>query len=544
MRSPFPRNLTSDLFLSIVMSILHATMIQTSTELHWSMLCLCLSSTALSLLTQPVGTGKLATDFRHNLARLPPPTAGLFIVSDVLRFLRWKTLKIGDVDTCFWLTSRFHFGDLDMSQFDPAPEHKVLPKYSFARWTFFAGITTPLYIWLLASTGSPWTQFWATCFMLQFIVHEVHWRYFKRQRIILQVQDDWPSGPLAKIQYPEGEKPNGQKFFPDPDLLVQELLAEGDACESIKLLLSLTSEAAKAQRNMDGLGDASVELKIVRFWAAVTNEKFIWTCGHYRCLLYKLLGSARHPYISYLQLLTSFSLLLWVLHSDLRTLSIGWSERLLKIRFTYNSIVVIMRLSRYLFLSLSPNLIWQGGLGVLKQYPIFGYSFAGVANFLSNRWLQVLRVIIIFALVLTYGGILNYRRHPDIKATSMAWFLEIPIFIIWLSCGITFSGLLREESPIGYQATNGNSPSEKATVSREKSETSTFGEVPNPYPRQEISDNARLDYFNLVMLVPAALLWYAFCSRSDMPPLSPVNPAPHITDPRIVKLLLDGFEFV
>lgn len=103
------------------------------------------------------------------------------------------------------------------------------------------------------------------------------------------------------------------------------------------------------------------------------------------------------------------------------------------------------------------------------------------------------------------------------------------------------SGVLREDAPVREENTNRG---EKAATERERSEESGHERTPKFDPREKLSEYERLGFFNLIMFVPAALIWYAFCSQSNAPLLPPRNTAPHITDPRLLKLLLDGWEFV
>ena len=315
-----------------------------------------------------------------------------------------------------------------------------------------------------------------------------------------------------------------------------ELFAASNSCEAVNLLPFGVENVRlpSLQRDDKGPKPTISPLQRVRLWAAVTNAKFIWTCGHFRCLLYKIFCAlSANSYSTHWVLFANYSLLIWLLHSDLRPFSIMSCERLHEIPFVYSLTLMATFFFVTVLWLLSSMWAVRSLLAIARKLTIFGYSLVGVVDFLDTGWGLVLRTIVLCWLFVIFE---RASRHFPVQITPniMAWFVEAPLLISWVAIASfltqrTVRKRTGERATLSEETMEEKTQSPKSLGSNKTDETLTSSKRAASLSRvQADHDLASSDYFNLLMYIPATLFWYAFCSQSETPLL---------VDPRVLSLL-------
>jgi len=314
---------------------------------HTLLLSLFFAAVSVITLDSDENPYSILQSVRWNLIRLSPLFSCAMVSSCVLRFLSFRACNLGDTHSSF-LFAIVDLSILDGNRQTGVATEKVIQKRSRwvspARWTFFMLATVPQFVRLFDFHGSYWTKFFVACLLVEFVGRQ---RFFKnlllRPEISIWVTSpgQWPGKPLAVTRWKvdrdalKEDKPaqatdetKSEKLMVTDNSTFLELSNTNplNTCDAVNLLHSYSHWQKKDNSTQTAISVVSKGMKRI-----LTNGSWIWTCGHLRCLLYKVFYIPT-TYSGFLGIGAEALLYFYLFHANLNPICYSAASTILKIK--------------------------------------------------------------------------------------------------------------------------------------------------------------------------------------------------------------------
>lgn len=259
---------------------------------------------------------------------------------------------------------------------------------------------------------------------------------------------------------------------------------------------------------------------------AMWNHNFVWNCGHARCLLHKILVCSV-AYIAYLQVLSPFALVTWIMHVDLRYCSIAIITLLFEIEMLYELFCTLWMVFTGLLCLISAIFTVNLVSHLITKVTIYGYKLAELSRYFIFSILKIVFSVALIFLILHLGAGEIITKPMPIP-TLVAWPIEAVMYrycitaAVWLAKALVGENIGGDQeaggavldvkdwevgSPVAQEGQGGNADQEQTESSKDISQKSRM--------KAKADDNDRqrelFIYVHILLLVPAALFWYSFC---------------------------------
>lgn len=483
-------------------------------EVQWHTLLSCILPAILTVATQPSGSVNFFDDLKKNLLYLTPLSSGSRVAVSFLRLISWKILNASDLGVCLWLVSGIHFNESKRGTQPPTLNRSR--GYFLARWIFFAVVTIPQYSRLLAFQGILWTQIWATCLIVHFLAQELLAYHFESTRKVT-LRAGWPAksfmvfstvGASTTATATETTTKTANHEIDNP--ILENLPRQMNTCEAVKLfILPLVDDKSGTATSAQQAG----------FWKAMGNHAPVWSCGHMRCLLYKVSFIPAHCLPDIRDIFTCL-LFIWLLHSDLRWVTTYVATGILGFPMVNSLVEKVWSFVTVLFYVYTPPFTVVIIIICASNIPIRGGKFLT----LILRHPRIWKIFVGFITIpTTIIGFYLWATIEHVKPTpkGIAWIFEgilcpiVAILAYWLSSLVL--GIKSEDLEKKTRAApDEESHPELFSLVKEKGKEQLgepalprVGEIDNDDLADEIIVHAIF-----LLCLPATLFWYIFCYQS------------------------------
>jgi hypothetical protein len=292
----------------------------------------------VSNLIRPRGRAKLLKDVRANIEFFSPYNSAATLIGQTIELFFWRLTNIAEISAGLWAVAGNYFYVPETKSITTELGHGVL--VTSARRVFLFGIALPLDVFLIRSPCH-WSIKWAATFLLaEAASTELSVYHLTVPCAGVVLHRDWPQRPIiARRLFASGPCPGNHVEGPIETAALHEknenAHEDGQRSENENLCDRVRRIWPPDTRADKDLPLGRHPLEHMPNLAQIGHESgpmlIPWTCGHWRCLMYKL-WRVPVQLLLYSMVVVDFAMAGWLLHDNMQAVFIRISHFLLSQR--------------------------------------------------------------------------------------------------------------------------------------------------------------------------------------------------------------------
>lgn len=294
----------------------------------WLLPTLSLLTATTSNLISPNGRKSFVEDVKSNTLAFSPFRFGATAIALILELIGCRVLNLAQIHVLLGLLVPHH-DRLDL-------DRGVWP--AFARRAFLIGVTLPLYMMLMAFASHRWIQVFTTLVVAEPVLAEL---LTFRGRASFEVRGDWPHSVLLVKSLAPSDRLDRDHFENESKSSETEenqqlpTPSRDNLCDRVHQLcppsaqpVIFTSQSLPLENNP----------KLKKIFNPTIPVQ--WTCGHSRCLVYKILHLAVGA-ISKLWAILELASTTWLLHYEMQPVTLQIADKLWQSHLVYGILATL-----------------------------------------------------------------------------------------------------------------------------------------------------------------------------------------------------------